>query len=112
MSYTFNNYALSDSCMTSRMVSKVAMEVEPCRLGTHPLQIEFHQRYTADDFQVQWYMLKSAPLHSVEACEREAQCKDGAQPTTASYGIIIDSIRDLSHDTPFKDMDVIKEPWR
>merc|ERR1711963_727209 len=82
-------------------------------LRTHPLQIEFHQRNTADGFRVQWDMPKAAPLGTVEAFVREAQRKDGAQPTTVSYGITSDPIRDLSYDSLFAAVDLsIKEPWR
>ena len=82
-------------------------------LRTHPLQIEFNQRNIADGFRVQWDMPKSAPLGSVEAFVREAQRKDGAQPTTVSYGITSDPIRDVSYDSLFAAVGLsIKEPWR
>merc|ERR1719270_2928964 len=82
-------------------------------LRTHPLQIEFHQRNTADGFRVQWDMPKSAPLGSVEAFVREAKRMEGAQPTTVGYGITSDPIRDLSYDSLFAAVDLsIKEPWR
>merc|ERR1719492_386629 len=82
-------------------------------LRTHPLQIEFHQRNTADGFRVQWDMPKSAPLGSVEAFVREAKRREGAQPTTVGYGITSDPIRDLSYDSLFAAVDIsIKEPWR
>merc|ERR1711992_181458 len=82
-------------------------------LRTHPLQIEFHQRNTADGFRVQWDMPKSAPLGSVDAFVREAKLMQGAQPTTVGYGITSDPIRDLSYDSLFAAVDVsIKEPWR
>merc|ERR1719210_1953776 len=82
-------------------------------LRTHPLQIEFHQRNTADGFRVQWDMPKSAPLGSVDAFVREAKLMQGAQPTTVGYGITSDPIRDLSYDSLFAAVDrSIKEPWR
>merc|ERR1712012_1175924 len=82
-------------------------------LRTHPLQIEFHQRNIADGFRVQWNMPKSAPLSSVEAFVREAQRKDGAQPTTVGYGITSDPVRELSYDSLFAAVGLsIKEPWR
>merc|ERR1712051_77420 len=82
-------------------------------LRAHPLQIEFHQRNTADGFRVQWDMPKSAPLGSVEAFVREARRMDGAQPTTVSYGITSDPIRDISYDSLFTAVALsIKEPWR
>merc|ERR1719327_1479366 len=82
-------------------------------LRTHPLQIEFHQRNTADGFRVQWDMPKSAPLGSVDAFVREAKLMEGAQPTTVGYGITSDPIRDLSYDSLFAAVDLsIKEPWR
>jgi len=82
-------------------------------LRTHPLQIEFHQRNTADGFRVQWDMPKSAPLGSVEAFVREAKRMEGAPPTTVGYGITSDPIRDLSYDSLFAAVDLsIKEPWR
>merc|ERR1712127_686564 len=82
-------------------------------LRTHPLQIEFHQRNTADGFRVQWDMPKSAPLGGVEAFVREAKRMDGAQPTTVGYGITSDPIRNLSFDSLFAAVDLsIKEPWR
>merc|ERR1719208_674242 len=82
-------------------------------LRTHPLQIEFHQRNTADGFRVQWDMPKSAPLASAEAFVREAKRMEGAPPTTVGYGITSDPIRDLSYDSLFAAVDLsIKEPWR
>merc|ERR1711884_279471 len=82
-------------------------------LRTHPLQIEFHQRNSADGFRVQWDMPKSAPLDSVEAFVREAKRMEGAPPTTVGYGITSDPIRDLSYDSLFAAVDLsIKEPWR
>merc|ERR1719215_89699 len=82
-------------------------------LRTHPLQIEFHQRNTADGFRVQWDMPKSAPLGSVDAFVREAKLMEGAQPTTVGYGFTSDPIRDLSFDSLFAAVDLsIKEPWR
>ena len=42
-------------------------------LRTHPLQMELHQRNTADGFRVQWDLPRSAPLGSVEAIVREAK---------------------------------------
>merc|ERR1712117_466490 len=82
-------------------------------LRTHPLQIEFHQRNTADGFRVQWDMPKSAPLGSVEAFVREAKRMEGAQPTTVGYGITSDPIRDVSYASLFAAVGIsIKEPWR
>merc|ERR1719412_3275385 len=80
---------------------------------THPLQIEFHQRNTADGFRVQWDMPKSAPLSSVEAFVREAKRMDGVQPTTVGYGMTSDPIRDCSYDSIFAAVELsVKEPWR
>merc|ERR1712012_364740 len=82
-------------------------------LRTHPLQIEFHQRNTADGFRVQWDMPKSAPLGSVDAFVREAKRMEGVQPTTVGYGITSDPIRDASFDSLFAAVGLsIKEPWR
>merc|ERR1719492_505255 len=82
-------------------------------LRTHPLQIEFHQRNTADGFRVQWDMPKSAPLGSVDAFVREAKRMEGVQPTTVGYGITSDPIRDASFDSLFAAVNLsIKEPWR
>merc|ERR1719195_988498 len=82
-------------------------------LRTHPLQIEFHQRNTADGFRVQWDMPKSALLGSVDAFVREAKRMEGVQPTTVGYGITSDPIRDLTYDSLFAAVDIsIKEPWR
>merc|ERR1712242_590630 len=82
-------------------------------LRTHPLQIEFHQRNTADGFRVQWDMPKSAPLGSVEAFVREAKRMEGSQPSTVGYGITSDPIRDISYDSLFVAVGIsIKEPWR
>merc|ERR550532_260467 len=80
---------------------------------THPLQLEFHQRNVADGFRVQWDMLKSAPLSSVEAFVREAKRMDGVQPTIVGYGITSDPIRDCSYDSLFAAVELaVKEPWR
>merc|ERR1712079_106573 len=82
-------------------------------LRTHPLQIEFHQRNTADGFRVQWDMPKSAPLGSVEAFVREAKRMEGSQPSTVGYGITSDPIREISYDSLFAAVGIsIKEPWR
>merc|ERR1712012_1348798 len=82
-------------------------------LRTHPLQIEFHQRNTADGFRVQWDMPKSAPLGSVDAFVREAKRMEGAPPTTVGYGITSDPIRDSSFDSLWAAVGLsIKEPWR
>merc|ERR1719461_2278872 len=82
-------------------------------LRTHPLQIEFHQRNTADGFRVQWDMPKSAPLGSVDAFVREAKRMEGMQLTTVGFGITSDPIRDASFDSLFAAVGLsIKEPWR
>merc|ERR1719512_482296 len=82
-------------------------------LRTHPLQIEFHQRNTADGSRVQWDMPKSAPLGSVDAFVREAKRMEGSQPSTVGYGITSDPIRDISYDSLFAAVGIsIKEPWR
>merc|ERR1719461_631058 len=82
-------------------------------LRTHPLQIEFHQRNTADGFRVQWDMPKSAPLGSVDSFVREARVKDGVQPTTVGYGMTSDPVRELTYDSLFAAVGLsIKEPWR
>merc|ERR1719373_314136 len=82
-------------------------------LRTHPLQIEFHQRNTADGFRVQWDMPKTAPLGSVESFVREAKRMSSATPTTVGYGITSDPIRNLSYDSLFAAVDIsIKEPWK
>merc|ERR1712241_1181901 len=82
-------------------------------LRTHPLQIEFHQRNTADGFRVQWDMPRSAPLSAVDAFVREAKRMEGVTPTTVGYGITSDPIRDVSFDHLFAATELaIKGPWR
>jgi len=114
--YLENIYCDEPSCeiVFRKLVNGSEADVERVvALRTHPLQIEFHQRNIADGFRVQWNMPKSAPLSSVEAFVREAQRKDGAQPTTVGYGITSDPIRELSYDSLFAAVDLsIKEPWR
>merc|ERR1719203_1240319 len=111
-----NIYSDEPSCeiVYRKVVNGSETDVERVvALRTHPLQIEFHQRNKADGFRVQWDMPKSAPLGSVEAFVREAKRKDGAQPTTVSYGITSDPIRDISYDSLWAAVDLsIKEPWR
>merc|ERR1719429_1044822 len=114
--YIENIYADEPSCelVFRKLLNGSETDVERVvALRTHPLQIEFHQRNTADGFRVQWDMPKSAPLGSVEAFVREAQRKDGAQPSTVGYGITSDPIRDISYDSLFAAVSIsIKEPWR
>ena len=114
--YLENIYCDEPSCeiVFRKLVNGSETSVERVvALRTHPLQLEFHQRNVADGFRVQWDMPKSAPLASVEAFVREAQRKDGAQPTTVSYGITSDPIREVSYDSLFAAVDLsIKEPWR
>jgi len=111
-----NIYCDESSCeiVYRKLVNGAETDIERVvALRTHPLQIEFHQRNKADGFRVQWDMPKSAPLGSVEAFVREAQRKDGAQPTTVGYGITSDPIRDVSYDSLFAAVSLsIKEPWR
>merc|ERR1712079_734010 len=74
---------------------------------------EFHMRNKADGFRVQWDMPKAAVLGTVDSFVREATRMEGEQPTTVSYGITSDPIRDLSYDSIFAAVDIsIKEPWR
>merc|ERR1712051_19089 len=114
--YSENIYSDEPSCeiVYRKLVNGSETDIERVvALRAHPLQIEFHQRNKADGFRVQWDMPKSAPLGTVEAFVREAKRKDGAQPTTVSYGITSDPIRDLSYDTLFTAVGLsIKEPWR
>merc|ERR1719471_937658 len=114
--YLENIYCDEPSCeiVYRKLVNGSETDVERVvALRTHPLQLEFHQRNTADGFRVQWDMPKSAPLGSVDAFVQEAQRKDGVQPTTVGYGITSDPVRDLSYDSLFAAVDVsIKEPWR
>ena len=70
-------------------------------LRTHPLQIEFHQKNTADGVRVQWDMPKSAPLGSVDAFVREAKRMEGVQPTTVGCSITSDPIREASSPRPW-----------
>merc|ERR1712045_314534 len=82
-------------------------------LRAHPLEMEFHMRNKADGFRVQWDMPKAAVLGTVDSFVREATRMEGEQPTTVSYGITSDPIRDLSYDSIFAAVDIsIKEPWR
>jgi len=114
--YIENIYSDEPSCeiVFRKLVNGSETDVERVvALRTHPLQIEFHQRNTADGFRVQWDMPKSAPLGSVEAFVREAKRMEGAQPTTVGYGITSDPIRDISYDSLFAAVGIsIKEPWR
>jgi len=114
--YTENIYVDETICEISyrKLVNGSEEGVERVvALRTHPLQIEFHQRNTADGFRVQWDMVKSAPLGAVEGFVREATRMEGAKPTTVSYGITSDPIRNISYDTLFAAVDLsIKEPWR
>jgi len=114
--YIENIYSDEPSCelVYRKLVNGSETDVERVvALRTHPLQIEFHQRNTADGFRVQWNMPKSAPLGSVEAFVREARVKDGAQPTTVGYGMTSDPVRELTYDSLFAAVGLsIKEPWR
>jgi len=114
--YLENIYCDEPSCeiVYRKLVNGAETDIERVvALRTHPLQIEFHQRNTADGFRVQWDMPKSAPLGGVEAFVREAKRMDGAQPTTVGYGITSDPIRELSYDSLFAAVNLsIKEPWR
>merc|ERR1719512_79647 len=114
--YLENIYADEPSCeiVYRKLVNGAETDIERVvALRTHPLQIEFHQRNTADGFRVQWDMPKSAPLGSVEAFVREAKRMEGAQPSTVGYGITSDPIRDISYDSLFAAVGIsIKEPWR
>merc|ERR1719195_215903 len=114
--YVENIYSDEPSCelVYRKLVNGSETDVERVvALRTHPLQIEFHQRNTADGFRVQWNMPKSAPLGSVEAFVREARVKDGAQPTTVGYGMTSDPVRELTYDSLFAAVGLsIKEPWR
>merc|ERR1712038_2128134 len=114
--YVENIYSDEPSCelVYRKLVNGSETDVERVvAVRTHPLQIEFHQRNAADGFRVQWNMPKSAPLGSVDAFVKEAQLKDGAQPTTVGYGITSDPIRGVSYDSLFAAVDLsIKEPWR
>merc|ERR1719512_684820 len=114
--YIENIYADEPSCelVFRKLFNGSETDVERVvALRTHPLQLEFHQRNVADGFRVQWDMPKSAPLSSVEAFVREAKRMDGVQPTTVSYGITSDPIRECSYDSLFAAAELaIKEPWR
>jgi hypothetical protein len=114
--YVENIYSDEPSCeiVYRKLVNGSETDVERVvAVRTHPLQIEFHMRNKADGFRVQWDMPKSAPLGSVDAFVKEAQLKDGAQPTTVGYGITSDPVRGVSYDSLFAAVDLsIKEPWR
>merc|ERR1712232_1303200 len=114
--YVENIYSDEPSCeiVFRKLFNGSETDVERVvALRTHPLQIEFHQRNTADGFRVQWDMPKSAPLGSVEAFVREAKRMEGSQPSTVGYGITSDPIRDISYDSLFAAVGIsIKEPWR
>lgn len=114
--YTENIYADEPSCeVVFRKVangSEVATE-RVVALRTHPLQIEFHQRNSADGFRMQWDMPKSAPLSSFESFVREATRMDGVKPAVVGYGVTSDPIRDCSFDSLLAAVDIsIKEPWQ
>merc|ERR1719210_2218690 len=114
--YTENIYADEPSCelVFRKLVNGSETDVERVvALRTHPLQIEFNQRSTADGFRVQWDMPKAAPLGCVEAFVREAKLMDGVQPTIVGYGITSNPIRECSYDSLFAAVGIaIKEPWR
>merc|ERR1719464_1757140 len=114
--YVENIYSDEPSCeiVFRKLLNGSETDVERVvALRTHPLQIEFHRRNTADGFRVQWDMPKSAPLGSVEAFVREAKSMEGAQPTTVGFGITSDPIREGSYDSLFAAVEIaIKEPWR
>jgi len=114
--YLENIYADEPSCeiVYRKLVNGAETDVERVvALRAHPLQIEFHQRNTADGFRVQWDMPKSAPLSSVDGFVREAKRMEGAQPTTVNYGITSDPISGASYDSLFGAVALsIKEPWR
>merc|ERR1712038_1253512 len=114
--YIENIYSDEPSCelVYRKLVNGSETDVERVvALRTHPLQLEFHQRNTADGFRVQWDMPKTACLSSVEAFAREAKSMDGVQPTTVGYGITSDPIRECSYDSLFAAAELaIKEPWR
>jgi len=114
--YVENIYSDEPSCeiVFRKLFNGSETDVERVvALRTHPLQIEFHQRNTADGFRVQWDMPKSAPLGSVEAFVREAKRMEGSQPSTVGYGITSDPIREISYDSLFAAVGIsIKEPWR
>merc|ERR1719277_2006551 len=114
--YVENIYADEPSCeiVFRKLFNGSETDVERVvALRTHPLQIEFHQRNTADGFRVQWDMPKSAPLGSVDSFVREAKRMEGAQPTTVGYGITSDPVREISFDSLFAAVGLsIKEPWR
>merc|ERR1719497_266929 len=114
--YVENIYADEPSCelVFRKLVNGSEIDVERVvALRTHPLQIEFHQRNSADGFRVQWEMPKTGPLGSVEAFVREAKRMEGSQPSTVGYGITSDPIRDISYDSLFAAVGIsIKEPWR
>merc|ERR1719361_2415149 len=114
--YVENIYSNEPSCeiVYRKLVNGSETDVDRVvAVRTHPLQIEFHMRNKADGFRVQWDMPKPAPLGSVDAFVKEAQLKDGAQPTTVGYGITSDPIRGVSYDSLFAAVDLsIKEPWR
>merc|ERR1719512_497670 len=114
--YIENIYSDEPSCeiVYRKLVNGSETDTERVvALRTHPLQIEFHQRNTADGFRVHWDMPKSAPLGSVDAFVREAKRMEGSQPSTVGYGITSDPIRGISYAALFAAVSIsIKEPWR
>ena len=75
--------------------------------------IGLHLRNTADGSRVQWGMPKAAVLDAVDAFVREVTCVQGAQSTTAGYGITSDPVRDLPCNSLFAAVGIsVKEPWR
>merc|ERR1711884_137304 len=114
--YLENIYVNEPSCEIAfrKLFNGVETDVERVvAVRTHPLQLEFHQRNTADGFRVHWGMEKSTALASVEAFVREASRMEGTKPTFVGYGITSDPIRECSYDSLFAAVAIsIKEPWR
>merc|ERR1719210_3273461 len=114
--YLENIYADEASCeiVYRKLTNGAETDIERVvAVRTHPLQIEFHQRNTADGFRVQWDMPKSAPLAAVDTFVREAKRMEGVTPTIVGYGITSDPIRDASYDALWAAVGIaIKEPWR
>merc|ERR1712127_1115027 len=114
--YTENIYVDETICEISyrKLVSGSEEGVERVvALRTPPLQIEFHQRNTADGFRVNWDMPSVAALGSVDGFVREAKRMDSSPPTVIGYGITSDPIRECSYDSLMAAVQLsIKEPWQ
>jgi len=65
---------------------------------THPMQLEFCERNTADGFRVNWTVPKSVVLETVGKFLAEARRVQGVAPSVIGYGITSDAVQGLNYD--------------